>query len=264
MSGDTLARILKVKREEVTSRRNKMPLGRLVEMAKRETAPARGFLKALDARALLGQTGLIAEIKRASPSKGLIRSDFDPEALARNFKRGGATCLSVLTDRSFFKGDDLHLANARNSVLLPVLRKDFMVDPYQIAETRILGADCVLLIVAALSDAQAAEMESAARDFGMDVLVEVHDAAELARALKLKSRLIGINNRDLKTMTVDLATAETLAKQVPKDRLVVAESGISAAADIARLKRVGIHCFLVGESLMRQDDVFLATRALLS
>ena len=260
---DTLARIVSGKREEVTRRRAARPIGE-VERAARSASAPRGFAAALERAVAGGRYGLIAEIKKASPSKGLIRADFDPPALARAYAEGGATCLSVLTDEPWFQGRDEHLVAARATVALPVLRKDFMIDPYQIAESRALGADCVLLIMAALSDAQARELEAAAADLGMDVLIEVHDAAELDRALRLKGRLIGINNRNLKSLEVDLRTTEELAPRVPDDRLLVAESGLFTPADLARMARAGARCFLIGESLMRQADVAAATRALLA
>ena len=260
---DTLARILEEKRAEVTRRRAALPFVE-VEAAARRASPPRGFAAALRRALSAARYGLIAEIKKASPSKGLIRPDFDPPALARAYRDGGAACLSILTDTPWFQGRDADLVAARGAVELPVLRKDFMTDAYQIAESRALGADCVLLILAALGDAQAAELEAAALGLGMDVLLEVHDAPELARALRLKSPLIGINNRDLKSLRVDLATAESLAPQVPDDRILIAESGLGAPADLARMARAGARCFLIGESLMRQGDVAAATRALLA
>ena len=259
---DVLTRICELKRGHVAARKQSHPLDR-VEVAAREAAPPRGFAAALDEAVDSGQSGLIAEIKRASPSKGLIREDFDPAALARAYEAGGAACLSVLTD-VHFEGSDADLIDARSAVDLPVLRKDFIIDPYQIAESRALGADCVLLIMAALTDPQAGELEAAAAGFGLDVLLEVHDRDELARALKLKSPLIGVNNRDLKTFDVDLSVTESLAGDIPADKTVVGESGISTPQDLARLSKAGVYCFLVGESLMRQDDIEAATRALLS
>jgi indole-3-glycerol phosphate synthase len=260
---DTLARIVADKREEVARRRRERPLGAVERAAKSASSP-RGFADALERAVASGRFGLIAEIKRASPSKGLIRADFDPPALARAYAEGGAACLSVLTDEPWFQGCDADLVAARSAVALPVLRKDFMIDPYQIAESRALGADCVLLILAALSDGQARELEGAAADHGMDVLLEVHDGAELDRAIKLKSRLVGINNRNLRSLEVDLKTTETLATRVPDDRVLISESGLFTPADLARMARAGARCFLVGESLMRHADVAAATRALLA
>jgi indole-3-glycerol phosphate synthase len=260
---DTLARINAEKRRHVESRKAARPLGE-IEAAARGAPPPRGFADRLAGAVAAGRYGLIAEIKKASPSKGLIRADFDPVALAKAYRAGGATCLSVLTDEPYFQGKDAYLQAARAAVDLPVLRKDFMIDPYQIAESRALGADCVLLIMAALDDGLAAELHAAAARWGMDVLVEVHDEEELARALKLPARLMGINNRDLKTLAVDLAVTERLAPRVPKDRLLVAESGLGGEADLARLHRVGAAAFLIGESLMREADVAAATRRLLA
>jgi indole-3-glycerol phosphate synthase len=260
---DTLARICADKREHIALRKAQRAQG-AVEAAARQALPPRGFAKRLAAAVADGRYGLIAEIKKASPSKGLIRADFDPAALARAYRDGGATCLSVLTDEPYFQGRDEYLTAARSAVELPVLRKDFMLDPYQIAESRALGADAVLLIMAALSDQQAAELHGAAAGWDMDTLVEVHDEAELRRALRLPARLIGINNRNLKTLAVDLSTAERLAPLVGHDRLVVAESGLATPADLARMERAGASIFLIGESLMREADVAAATRRLLA
>ena len=260
---DVLARICADTMAEVARRKAGRPLAAVEADAKAADAP-RGFARALDTAVADGRWGLIAEIKKASPSKGLIRADFDPPALARAYASGGATCLSVLTDGPYFQGSDAYLLAARAAVPLPVLRKDFMLDPWQIVESRALGADCVLLIMAALSDAQAAELHAVATGLGMDVLIEVHDAPEMERALRLPSGLLGVNNRNLKTLAVDLATTERLAAMVPPGRALVAESGIYAPDDIARLSRVGARRFLVGESLMKQADVAAATRSLLS
>ncbi len=259
---DTLARICADKRAEVAASKRTRPLS-AVETQARTASPPRGFIAALARTVAAGRYGLIAEIKKASPSAGVIRPDFGPAALAAAYEEGGATCLSVLTERNYFQGDPEHLIAARAACSLPVLRKDFMLDPYQIAEARAMGADCVLLILAALSDTEAAELEAAARHYGLDVLAEVHDRGELERALKLKTPLIGINNRNLKTLKTDLATTEALVASVPKDRRVVSESGLGAPADLARMARVGVDCFLIGESLMRHSDVATATATLL-
>ena len=258
---DRLAEIVATKHTEVAQRRVREPVSTLRELAAAQTAP-RGFEAALRRKTADG-FALIAEIKKASPSKGLIRSDFQPAHHARDYALGGATCLSVLTDAPYFQGHEDYLIAARLAVELPVLRKDFMVDPWQVLESRAIGADAILIIVAALEDTAMAELEAAAIEHGMDVLVEVHDAAEMARASRLKSRLIGVNNRNLKTFITDLAATEELAPLAPEGALLVGESGIGSHADLVRLERSGVRCFLVGESLMRQHDVARATRALL-
>lgn len=260
---DVLSKICAVKRAAVAQRKQRVPLVEVESQAKAATAP-RGFAKALAAKVDEGGYGLIAEIKKASPSAGLIRADFDPVALAHAYVNAGAACLSVLTEEDHFQGDDAHLRAARGAVNVPVIRKDFMLEPYQVVEARAIGADCILLIMAALDDALAAELESCAGQWGLDVLIEVHDEAELARALKLKSPLIGVNNRNLKTLTTDLAVTERLAPLLPRDRVLVAESGLKTPADLARMARCGAKRFLIGESLMRQNDVEAATRALLT
>jgi indole-3-glycerol phosphate synthase len=252
--------IIETKHAEVAARRRATSVADLHAVALTRTPP-RGFKAALDAKAATGY-GLIAEIKKASPSKGLIRADFDPPAHARAYQAGGAACLSVLTDFEYFQGHEDYLIAARAACDLPVIRKDFMVDPWQALESRAIGADAILIIVAALGDSQMAEIEDAALALGMNVLVEVHDAAELERALRLRSRLIGVNNRNLKTFEVDVQKTYDLVRHAPADCTFVAESGLNSRADLDAMAEHGIRCFLVGESLMRQDDIEAATRAL--
>jgi indole-3-glycerol phosphate synthase len=262
MTTSILDKIKAYKLEDVAARKSARPLA-AVEEAATEASPVRPFAQALSVAAR-ERYGLIAEVKKASPSKGLIRADFDPPALARAYEAGGATCLSVLTDTPSFQGADDYLVAARAAVSLPVLRKDFLYDTYQVAEARALGADCILIIMASVSDAQAEELEDAATRWGMDALIEVHDEAELERALDLKSRMIGINNRDLNTFVTSLDVTKRLVRRIPGDRMVVSESGLNTPEDLAEIARYGARSFLIGESLMRQDDVEEATRRLLA
>jgi indole-3-glycerol phosphate synthase len=257
-----LDEICATKRDEVAARKKAVSLSDLEAMAGAQTPP-RGFRAALDAKAATG-FGLIAEVKKASPSKGLIRADFDPPAHARAYQSGGAACLSVLTDAPYFQGHEDYLIEARAACALPVLRKDFMVDPWQVLEARAIGADAILVIMSALDDALAAEIEETALSLGMDVLVETHDAEEFDRALKLRSRLIGVNNRNLKDFTVDFARTYELVDRAPEGCTFVAESGLGSHDDLLAMSEHGVRCFLVGESLMRQADVAAATRTLLT
>ncbi|MCW8915797.1 MAG: indole-3-glycerol phosphate synthase TrpC [Magnetovibrio sp.] len=260
---DILDKINAYKREHIKGRKDVRSIADLENRAHQAESP-RGFISALQKSVAEGRYGLIAEVKKASPSKGLIRADFNPAQLAKAYQRAGASCISVLTDEKYFQGSDSYLVEVKGATKIPVLRKDFMLDPYQVIEARAYGADCILLIMASLSDDLAAELEAVANEFAMDVLVEVHNAEELERSLKLNTKLIGVNNRNLKTMVTDLATTEELAAMIPSDRMLVSESGLNTPEDLKRMSKVGANCFLIGESLMRQDDVEAATRAILT
>jgi len=258
---DILAQICDTKRAHIITQKAQISHSVQIDRAK-AASPPRGFMEALRKKQMDGDYGFICEIKKASPSKGLIRPhDFNPAALAKAYQRGGAACLSVLTDKPYFQGCDAHLVEAQEAVEIPVLRKDFMVDPYQVAESRALGADCILVILAALSNDQAYEIEAAAHEFNMDVLIEIHDKSELERALAMKSPLIGINNRNLKTMEVSLENTLQLAPHIPKSHIAIAESGLATRADLKSCENVGANCFLIGETFMRQTDVELAVKA---
>ena len=259
---DILDRINAVKRDEVAAAQARVPLAALRAEAESRAEPTRGFAQALRDKIAAGRSGVIAEVKKASPSKGVLRADFRPADIARSYERHGAACLSVLTDAPHFQGSVAYLQQARAACALPVLRKDFMVDPYQVYDARAMGADCILLIVASLADGQMAELEDCALGLGLDVLVEVHDGAELERALRLKTPLVGINNRNLKTFEVTLDTTLGLLAQVPADRLLVTESGILGPDDVQRMRDAQVHAFLVGEAFMRAPDPGAALSAL--
>ena len=260
---DILRKIEAYKRREIAEAKVRMPFKTLERQA-RDHDPPRGFIKAIERQHGQGRIAVIAEIKKASPSKGVIRDDFDPAKLAKAYEQGGATCLSVLTDGPSFQGSLANLEVARKAAIMPALRKDFMLDPYQVYEARANGADCILVIMASVTDAEAKALNAAAHDLRMDMLVEVHDEEELKRALQLEARLIGVNNRDLRTFKTDLAITENLAPRIPKDKIIVSESGISTHEDCVRLERAGVATFLVGEALMKHKDVAEATRNLIS